>query len=110
MSRTSLEASVLPPAVPRAVAVAVPARNEGMAIGICLAALDQAARVAEGPVTVVVLVNNSGDATAANARAFVPTAMTVSVAEVDLPAADAHAGGGAPRRARPRRCCRPTAS
>jgi hypothetical protein len=101
MSRTSLEASVLPPAVPRAVAAAVPARNEVMAIGICLAALDQAARVAEGPVTVVVLVNNSGDATAANARAFVPAAMTVSVAEVDLPAA-----GAPPRHARRRRADR----
>lgn len=83
---------------PRDVAIALPARNEADSIATCLGALDRAAGVAtrEGPggeVRVVVLVNNSDDATAAAARCFVPRAMSVGVEEIVLPRAQAHAGG-----------------
>ncbi|QYE36597.1 glycosyltransferase [Polymorphobacter sp. PAMC 29334] len=93
MSRTLPATPDLPPAPPRAVAIAVPAHNEDESIGACLGALDLAATTASGPVFTVVLVNNSRDKTAQIARQFRALAMTVVVAEVELPADRAHAGG-----------------
>lgn len=76
------------------VGVAVPARNEGATVLACLAALDAAASLAtRATVSILVLVNNSDDATAALARSFVPTTMSVRVVEVELAPGNAHAGG-----------------
>lgn len=93
MSRTLSAASILLPAPLRAVGIAVPAYNEGESIAACLGALDRAAARTLGPVFTVVLVNNSRDKTAQVAREFRSLAMTTVVAEVELPAASAHAGG-----------------
>lgn len=85
----------LPATLPRRdVAIAIPARNEAATIAPCLAALDTAARHAgrhgAGAITVVVLVNNSDDATAGLARDFVPAACRILVESITL--APAHAG------------------
>lgn len=93
MSRTLPAAADLPPAPPRAVAIAVPAHNEAESIAACLGALDVAAGAATGPVVTVILANNSRDRTAQIAREFCTMAMTTVVAEVELPAELAHAGG-----------------
>ena len=76
------------------VAIAVPARNEAQTILGCLSALDFAAtQTTLATISIVVLVNNSNDATAAVARSFVPQAASVKVVEVELAPDDAHAGG-----------------
>lgn len=76
------------------VGIAVPARNEAATIRACLAALDAAAAGADlATVSILVLVNNSDDATAAIARRFVPRTATVRIVELDLAPGDAHAGG-----------------
>lgn len=76
------------------VAVAVPARNEAATIGACLRALDTAAgNAARARVSVVVLVNNSDDATAAVARALPLSHIAVEVVEVELAPPQCHAGG-----------------
>jgi len=92
MSRTVVEAR-LDPAPARPVAIAVPARDEAERIAACLAALDAAAAFVPGPVTVVVLVNNSRDATARVAREFAARDVRIVVVETVLPPAQAHAGG-----------------
>lgn len=76
----------------RPVAVAIPACNEAALIGPCLGALATAA-AGSGPVTAVVLVNNSSDATAGIARNFNAPGLSLTVAEVLLPTSRAHAGG-----------------
>lgn len=76
------------------VAVAVPACNEAASIEACVRAIDAAAANALGStVTLVVLVNNSSDTTAAIACAYRPLAMRMNVVNVVLPPGRAHAGG-----------------
>ncbi len=82
-----------PVCAPRPVFVAIPARMEASSIAACLAALDRsAARVPGCDVRVLVLVNNSVDATAEQARNVEPVAIAIEVVVVSLPPADAHAG------------------
>ena len=76
------------------VAIAVPAFNEAKTIGACIQALDVAAGGVVGTsVHLVVLVNNSKDATAKIARAYRPTVLRITVVEVTLSGEHAHAGG-----------------
>ncbi|KPF73008.1 hypothetical protein IP88_09775 [alpha proteobacterium AAP81b] len=76
---------------PRDVAIAIPARNEAASIAACLAAIDTAAALARPrSLTVVVLVNNSDDATAAEARRVVMRHATTIVDDIAL--SPAHAG------------------
>ena len=78
----------------RAVGIAIPARNEAQLIEQCLRALDVAAsHAAPVPVNIMLLVNNSSDATAENARSFVAKAMKLVVVERQLAAPFSHAGG-----------------
>lgn len=76
------------------VAVAIPARDEAAHIGTCLAAL--AGQQGRGVDDIVVLVNNSSDATAAIARGFAAglgaRGPRVHVLECALPEGRAHAG------------------
>lgn len=79
---------------PHVVGVAVPARSEAATVLSCLAALDVAATQAtRTTISILLLVNNSDDTTAALARSFVPKTTTVRVVEVRLAPGDAHAGG-----------------
>lgn len=75
--------------------VALPARDEAQRLPGALLALDAAAALAEGAVSVLVLANCCGDETAAIARALTPALprLTVSVREAALPPGLAHAGG-----------------
>jgi Glycosyl transferase family 2 len=76
------------------VAVAVPACNESERIEACVAALDRSARRARpSRVAVTLFVNNSGDATAAIARAMRPKHLRLTVVETELAPDEAHAGG-----------------
>lgn len=54
-----------PDSQPRAVAVAIPVKNEEEEVGACLRALDAAAAGHDGPVTVVALANDCTDGTVA---------------------------------------------
>ncbi len=80
------------PALSRAVAVAVPARNEAALIVPCLAALARSAEDAGLRAKVVIFVNNSSDTTAALALKFRAPALDVTVIDAVLPPALAHAG------------------
>lgn len=94
MSRHHVDGPDLRRIPPYAVAVAVPACNEAASIKACLQALDVAAANAVGStVVVVVLVNNSKDATLEIARSYRPFAIRLSVVDVALPPRRAHAGG-----------------
>ncbi|MCK8783375.1 glycosyltransferase family 2 protein [Roseomonas sp. NAR14] len=93
----------LPPGpVPRAV-VAIPARNEAETIGDCLAALagqtgaDGDAPLPPGSFGVVVLANNTTDATVAICRALAP-ALPFPLLLLDLTLATPHAHAGWARR------------
>lgn len=72
------------------VAVAIPAHNEADWIGRCLAALDQ--QLGAVAPRVVLLVNNSTDATAAIARAVRPASLILDVLEHDFPSGQQTAG------------------
>ena len=86
------------PAAVATVAVAVPACNEADSITDCLRALDAAAAKAAGSIVhVLVLVNNSGDGTAALARRYRPRAIDLHVMELTLQPDQAHAGGARAR-------------
>ena len=75
----------------RHVAIAVPARAEAATIESCLGAIDvAAARSGALSIVVVVLVNNSDDATAMLARRFVARHCAVIVEDITL--SPAHAG------------------
>lgn len=77
-----------------AVSIAVPACNESGTIKTCIRALDVAAANAVGAsVQLVILVNNSSDATAEIARSYRPRALRISVLDIILPRRQAHAGG-----------------
>ncbi len=83
-------------APPAHVAIAIPARNEEGAITSCLGAIDRSAAAAArslASLRVVVVANNCTDATAAVAAAFAARHFRLVVADVQLPAAQAHAGG-----------------
>jgi glycosyltransferase involved in cell wall biosynthesis len=79
--------------------IAIPARNEAERLPDCLRALAAQRGVGGAPldlagVAVLVLVNNSGDGTAAAARALAPALpYRLVVEEVALPPGLAHAGG-----------------
>lgn len=72
------------------VAVAIPAHNEADWIARCLTALDQ--QLAGMDSHVVLLVNNSTDATAAIARNMHPALFTLDVVEHDFPSGQQTAG------------------
>lgn len=72
------------------VAVAIPAHNEADWIARCLAALDQ--QFGAVAPRVVLLVNNSTDATAAIARAMRPASLILDVLEHDFPSGQQTAG------------------
>ena len=93
LARENLTLPSLPTGATRAVAVAVPARNEAEHITLCLAALDLAAQRAGIPATIIVGSNNCTDDTAALARAFVGRWSRIEVEEIVLPPERAHAGG-----------------
>ena len=93
LARENLTLPSLPTGATRAVAVAVPARDEAEHIIQCLAALDLAAQRAGVPVTIIVGPNNCTDNTAALARAFVGRWSRIEVEEIVLPPEWAHAGG-----------------
>ena len=83
----------LPPRRAHRVAVAVPARDEAFHIAACVSALDEAAALVQASrVSVLVLVNNSSDDTAARARDLTPVNLQLAVATVDFPDGMAHAG------------------
>lgn len=78
----------------RRVVVAIPARDEAVVIGDCLAALAAAARFdRRNAVTALVLVNNTTDDTLAIVRQAQSSGLRVVVQDRVLPAEDAHAGG-----------------
>ncbi|MBU2957623.1 glycosyltransferase family 2 protein [Paracoccus sp. 1_MG-2023] len=74
------------------IAIAVPVRNEAARLPKLLSALGVAAAMAPLPVRVLMLVNNTTDASAAIARAFDHPALEVQVATVDFAPEDASAG------------------
>ncbi|PZN93111.1 MAG: glycosyl transferase [Alphaproteobacteria bacterium] len=75
----------------RDIAIAIPARNEAATIVACLHAIDTAAaRITPGVATVIVLVNNSDDATAMLARSAAMRNCRVVVEEIEL--SPGHAG------------------
>ncbi len=79
--------------------VVIPARDEEKHIDACLHALaiqqtPDGRRLPDGSFTVLLLVNNSSDTTAAKARArAAELAYPLHVREIDLPKGSAHAGG-----------------
>ncbi|WP_375422627.1 glycosyltransferase [uncultured Sphingomonas sp.] len=83
----------LPPRRAHRVAVAIPARDEALHIAACISALDEAAaQVTASEVSVLVLVNNSSDDTAAIARGLTPVNLRLAVQVADFSADVAHAG------------------
>ncbi len=76
----------------RAVAVAIPVRNEADGLSGCLAALDVAAALHDGPVSVLALANGCTDASIAILRAARPRHLSLGWHETVLPSERAHAG------------------
>jgi hypothetical protein len=76
----------------RAIAVAIPVRDEADGLPACLAALDAAAALHDGPVAVVALANGCTDDSVAVLRATCSRHLTLGWREVELPPDRAHAG------------------
>lgn len=76
----------------RAIAVAIPMKDEADHAAACLAALDRAAGRHDGPVTLVPFANNCTDATLAVIRAVRPRHARVEWRAASLLPPDAHAG------------------
>lgn len=79
-------------AEPRAVAVAIPVRDEAETLAGCIAALDAAAALHDGPVIAYALANGCTDDSVRLLRAARPLHLRLRYREVVLPPERAHAG------------------